>query len=102
MESQKHYATWGLLALNIIIFLLMAADGAGLFETDGLVNLKWGSNFAPLTLSGDWWRLITNLFIHFGIIHILMNMYALYMIAIFLEPMLGKARYVAAYLCTGV
>src|SRR6185437_4258531 len=55
-----------------------------------------------MNLGGDWWRLITNLFIHFGIIHLLANMYALYFIAIYLESMLGKQKYIAAYLCTGV
>jgi len=59
------YATYGIIVLNTIIFILMAADGAGIMEANGLVHLKWGSNFGPLTLSGDWWRLLTNIFIHF-------------------------------------
>jgi rhomboid protease GluP len=80
----------------------MAINGAGIFEPDGLVHIKWGSNYSPLTLSGDWWRLITNVFIHFGIIHLAMNMYCLYMVGIYLEPMLGKAKYTTAYLCTGI
>ncbi len=102
LTGSNLYATFTIIGLNILIFLLMVLDGAGLFEPNGLVHLRWGSNFAPLTLSGDWWRLITNTFIHFGVIHITMNMYCLYSVATYLEPMLGKKKYVVAYLSTGV
>ncbi|MCP9751771.1 rhomboid family intramembrane serine protease [Ferruginibacter sp. HRS2-29] len=100
--SGKLYVTYTIIAINVIVFILMIMDGAGIMTANGLVHLKWGSNFGPLTLSGDWWRLITNIFIHFGIIHLLMNMYALYMIGMYLELMLGKVKYATAYVCTGL
>ncbi len=96
------YLTYGIIGINVLVFILMAINGAGILETNGIEQIKWGSNYSPLTLSGDWWRLITNVFIHFGIIHLLMNMYCLYTVGIYLEPMLGKAKYATAYLCTGV
>ncbi len=96
------YATYAIIGINILVFILMVFDGAGLIEPNGIVHMKWGSNYTPLTQSGDWWRLITNTFIHFGIIHILMNMYCLFTVGSYLEPMLGKIKYVTAYLCTGV
>ncbi len=102
LSKSNLYVTYVIMAINILVFVLMALNGAGIFEPDGLVHLRWGSNFAPLTLSGDWWRLITCTFLHFGIIHLAMNMYSLYMVGIYLEPMLGKIRYVAAYLATGI
>ncbi len=102
LSGSNMYVTYAIMAINIIIFILMAVNGAGIFEPNGYVHIKWGSNYTPLTLTGDWWRLITNVFIHFGIIHIAMNMYCLYVVGVYLEPMLGKARYIAAYLCTGV
>jgi rhomboid protease GluP len=102
LSGSNLYATYTIIALNIIVFVLMAMNGAGIMEPNGLVHLKWGSNFGPLTLSGDWWRLITCTFIHFGIIHLAMNMYAFYTVGIYLEPLLGKQRYVTAYLCTGI
>jgi rhomboid protease GluP len=101
-SSSNLYATYAIIAINAIVFILMAINGAGFFESNSLVHIKWGSNYTPLTLSGDWWRLITCVFIHFGIIHIAMNTYALYMAGVYLEPMLGKTKYVLAYLCTGV
>jgi rhomboid protease GluP len=97
------YATYGIIAINVVVFILMVIDGAEIFTvTNGLVHIKWGSNVTALTLSGDWWRLITSTFIHFGIIHLAMNMYALYAAGVYLEPMLGKTKYIAAYLCTGI
>ena len=102
LSGSNLYFTYAIIGINVLVFLLMALDGAGIFEPNGLVHLRWGSNFAPLTLSGDWWRLITNVFLHFGVIHITMNMYCLYSIATYIEPMLGKSKYITAYLCTGV
>ncbi len=102
LAGSNLYITYAIMAINIIVFGLMAFDGAGIFEPNGLVHLKWGSNYSPLTLSGDWWRLLTCTFIHFGIIHLAMNMYCLYTIGVYLEPMLGKIKYTAAYLCTGI
>lgn len=102
LAGSNLYVTYGIIGINVLVFILMAVNGAGIFEANGLVHIKWGSDYAPLTLSGDWWRIITSIFLHFGIIHLLMNMYSLYSIAIYLEPMLGKLKYTAAYLCTGV
>lgn len=102
LNGSNLYATYSIIGINVLVFILMAVDGAGIIDLNGLVHIKWGSNFSPLTLSGDWWRLFTNIFIHFGIIHLLMNMYALYMVGIYLEPMLGKVKYLTAYLCTGI
>ena len=102
LSGSNLYVTYAIIAINVVVFILMVIDGAGIFEPNGLVQIKWGSNYTPLTLSGDWWRLLTNIFIHFGIIHLLMNMYCLYIAGVYLEPMLGKVKYTAAYLCTGV
>ena len=102
LAGSNLYATYTIMAINVLVFVLMAINGAGIFEPNGYVHIKWGSNFSPLTLSGDWWRLITCTFIHFGIIHLAMNMYCLYTVGVYLEPMLGKARYITAYLCTGL
>lgn len=102
LSGSNLYATYAIITINVIVFFLMVIDGAGIMDTNAVVHIKWGSNFTALTLSGDWWRLITNVFIHFGIIHIVMNTYAFYTVGVYLEPMLGKTRYITAYLCTGV
>ena len=102
LSGSKLIVTYGIMLINVVVFILMAIDGAGIFEPNGYTHIKWGSNYTPLTLSGDWWRLISCMFIHFGIFHLAMNTYALYMAGVYLEPMLGKAKFIFAYLCTGV
>ncbi len=96
------YLTYGIIGLNLLVFILMVAGGADFMQPTGIDIIRWGANYGPLTLSGDWWRLISCVFVHIGIIHLLFNMYALYMAGVYLEPLLGKARYMVAYLCTGV
>ena len=102
LSGSNLYATYGIIAINVVVFILMAINGAGIFDPKAMVHINWGSNYSPLTLSGDWWRLITCVFIHFGIIHLAMNTYALYIAGVYLEPMLGKTKYIVAYLATGV
>lgn len=97
-----YFVTPILLDLNILIFILMAICGVDIMQPDSQSLLNWGANFRPLTLEGEWWRLITNCFLHIGILHLLMNMYALLFIGLLLEPYLGRTRYISAYLLTGI
>jgi len=100
--TEGYFITPILIDLNIVIFVLMVISGADFFLPDNESLIKWGANFRPVTLEGEWWRLITNCFLHIGILHLLMNMYALLYIGLLLEPYLGKARFIAAYLLTGI
>ena len=100
--TQGYFITPILINLNIAIFVLMIVWGVNFMLPDNESLLKWGANFRPLTLEGESWRLITNCFLHIGIFHLLMNMYALLYIGLLLEPHLGKARFSAAYLLTGI
>jgi rhomboid protease GluP len=45
--------TYAIMGINVLVFILMAFKGAGIFEPDGYVHVAWGSNYSPLTLSGD-------------------------------------------------
>ncbi len=94
--------TYTIIGLNLLIFIMMLLSGVALF--DPLVSdlVRWGANVKWRTLDGEWWRLISSVFVHIGLVHILFNMYALYMVGIYLEPMLGKGRYITAYLATGL
>jgi rhomboid protease GluP len=91
-----------LIDLNIILFLLMVISGVNAFAPDTESLISWGANLRPLTTGGEWWRLLTNCFLHIGVFHLLMNMFALVYIGILLEPYLGKARFATAYLLTGI
>ena len=88
--------------LNILVFVLMLVAGVHWFAPLGQDLMNWGANFAPLTTSGQWWRLLSSTFLHIGILHLLVNMWALLYIGVLLEPMLGTARYLSAYLIAGI
>jgi rhomboid protease GluP len=100
--TKDFFVTPILLNINILIFILMVATGVNFFIPDSESLLNWGANFRPITLEGQSWRLLTACFLHIGIFHLLLNMYALLYIGVLLEPYLGKTRFLAAYLITGI
>lgn len=97
-----YYVTYGLMAINILVFIVMLARGVHVMSPTGQDILNWGGNMRQYTVSGEWWRLITSTFVHIGVIHLLMNMYALYSLGQYLEPVMGRWKFLAAYLSTGV
>jgi len=95
--------TLGLILANLALFLVMAALGGGFWQSSqsGL-QLAWGANFAPATQDGQWWRLGSALFIHFGLLHLGTNMVALWDAGQLLERSLGHARFLGLYLLAGL
>lgn len=91
-----------LVAINAAVFVVMCVAGVGIIAPDGAAVVHWGSNYGPLTTSGQWWRLLTNIFVHFGILHIALNMWALYASGRTVERMFGSARFVLLYLFAGI
>jgi rhomboid protease GluP len=94
--------TLGLLALNVLVFATMLGFGAGLWHTSNGVQLQWGANFGPATQDGQWWRLVTALFLHFGVVHLGLNMWALWDVGRLVEQLYGRWRFTLLYLGSGV
>lgn len=96
--------TKALILANVAVFLAMAfyTVGASFFEPKTDMMLKWGANFAMLTLDGQWWRLLTSCFLHFGVVHIGMNMVALWAIGQSVEKLFGTPRYLIVYFLSGL
>lgn len=90
------------LATNVAVFLLMLLFGAGWWHTPNGVQLAWGANFGPATQDGQWWRLFTAMFIHFGVIHLSLNMWALWDVGRLVEQLYGRWRFAVLYLGSGV
>lgn len=95
-------ATPILMDISLVVYLLMLFNGVHFMEPTVEDLLNWGGNLRAQTLGGEPWRLLTCCFVHIGLIHLLFNMYALLMIGIQLEPLLGSARLLALYVITGV
>ena len=92
----------GVLAVNVLVFVIMAASGVSPMEptVDGLIH--WGANFGPLTTGGQWWRLLTSMFVHIRLFHIGMNMFVLWDIGRFMERLLGRGGFLVMYLFAGL
>ena len=71
-------------------------------SADALAILHAGANLNPFTLGGEPWRMITSMFLHYGVIHLLVNMYALYVLGTSLEPALGTPRFLLVYFFCGI
>ena len=84
-----------LITINIVIFVLQLVLG-----WDVVAN--FGANYAPFVKSGKFYVLITSMFIHGNLIHLLFNMYALYIIGPQVESFYGKIKYLAIYFGSGI
>ena len=90
-------ATFILIAINAVAFIAeLGAGGGG--SVSGSGNLvDDGGLFGPAVDSGDWWRIVTSGFLHAGLLHLLFNMYVLYIAGTLLEPGIGTPRFLGIY-----
>jgi membrane associated rhomboid family serine protease/antitoxin component YwqK of YwqJK toxin-antitoxin module len=97
--------TFILAALNVLAFAWVAVQQQSLLlntSGDVLAILHAGANLNPFTLGGEPWRLITSMFLHFGIWHLVMNMYGLIALGIALEKGIGSIRFLIVYFIFGI
>ena len=88
--------------VNIAVFLATALASSSVMDISGEVSVHYGANFGPYTLSGEWWRLFTYMFLHGGAMHIFFNMWCLWDLGQLCESLYGRWTYAAIYLITGV
>ena len=86
-----------LIALNIAVFIALALAGAGVLSPHPAVHVRWGSNFGPLTADGEWWRLLTGAFMHYGVVHLALNMWVLWDAGRLAERLFGPAAFLFIY-----
>src|SRR4051812_39804990 len=99
---RRSYGLPLLIDLNIAVFLAMVFAGLGFisFGSDDLIS--WGGNYGPALIQGQIFRLVTSLFVHGGIMHLLNNMYGLVVAGLFLNTALPNWRMILCYLVTGL
>jgi membrane associated rhomboid family serine protease len=90
-----------LIGINVGIYFLQLADGASVNASSGWIYVH-GALYGPLVAQGDWYRLITAAFLHYGPIHLGLNMLGLWWIGRPLEDYLGPVRYLLLYLVSGL
>ena len=96
------YATYALIALNVGIWLWMAASGIGIMQAPADQLLLWGGNAASEVQKGEWWRLLSATFLHSGIMHIAMNMLGLYAAGTTVERIYGHRLFLLIYFGAGL
>jgi len=116
------YATRAIIGVNVVFFIISAITGgpraiAGAGGWLGLMGdqtpvTRWGSvlGYAPYVLggaphgiaAGEWYRLITAMFLHYGVLHLLLNMVLLWQLGRYLEDKLGPLRFLTLYLLAGL
>src|ERR1700740_170638 len=102
LKSWFQCATIVLIALNVLVFLMMVLQGVSVFNPTADSVLRWGADYGPLTLHGQWWRMVVSTFLHFGLIHLLFNMFVLFSIGLFMESLAGRVPFVVLYLVCGL
>jgi rhomboid protease GluP len=100
--TKDHGMTFFLIAVNMLVFIAMVIRGVNLVEPEANDIIKWGGNVKFNVTGGEWWRLVTNLFVHIGILPLLVNLVGLYFVGLMVESILGKLKFLIAYLTVGV
>ena len=91
-----------LIALNTLVYLIMALQARSFLTFDPGLLLNWGANAGALTSGGQWWRLLTSTFEHGGLLHIALNMWCLYNLGWLAELLFGRSRFTLLYLMCGI
>jgi membrane associated rhomboid family serine protease len=97
--SRRTHYTYLFFCLNILIFILMAFAGG---STNEPTLMAFGVKANPEIVRGQWWRFVTPIFLHIGVLHLAFNSYALWIVGPQVEKLYGGPRFVILYVLTGV
>lgn len=95
----KPIVTYVLLYINIIMFFFLEMYG-GSTNTETLV--LFGAKYNLAIMAGEWWRIVSSMFLHVGFIHLIMNMIALYYLGTAVERIFGSSRFTIIYFLAGI
>jgi rhomboid protease GluP len=100
------YVTWAILAVNTLMLIVIgvrSGGGIGFVDPNGAVLCQLGAlNATAIAEHGQWWRLLTVMVLHGGVIHFALNSWALWLFGPTLEFVLGRARFLALYVVSGL
>lgn len=99
MQRNKPFVTWIILAIQILVFLMMELVGS---TQDVNLLVLFGAKYNPFIAAGQYWRLITPMFIHIGFAHLLFNSLTLYYLGTMVEQLAGHLKFLVIYLLAGV
>jgi len=95
-------ATYLLVGVNCLVFLAMVAHHVSAASPTLDQLMYWGAdNAGAVLLLGQWWRIVTAMFVHVGILHLATNMWCLWNLGLLAEPLMGSTGVLAVYILTG-
>src|SRR5271157_236522 len=95
-------ATYVLVGINCAVFLAMLANHVSYWSPTSEQLFRWGAdNAGAVLIGGEWWRIVTAMFVHVGILHLATNMWCLWNLGLLAEPLMGSAGLLAVYILTG-
>jgi rhomboid protease GluP len=100
--TRADLVTKALVTANVLVFVAATIGGAGFIVPNPNVLQAWGTNFGPLTTDGQWWRLVSSMFLHFGVFHLALNMWALYVGGRLAERLFGSQIFALIYFAAGI
>src|SRR5271169_556480 len=101
-QSGSMAVTQAILGVNVAMFVIMTLRGVSPVLPTSEELVYWGANWGPYTIGGQWWRLLTCVFVHIGIMHIALNMWCLWGLGRLAESVYDRWTFGAVYLITGV
>jgi membrane associated rhomboid family serine protease len=101
-QSNSMMVTQALIGINVAVFVVMALRGVSPLQPTVADLVYWGANYGPYTIAGQWWRLLTCVFVHIGIMHIALNMWCLWGLGRLAESVYDSWTFGAVYLITGL
>ena len=102
-QSSSMAVTQAIFGINVAVFVAMMLAGVAMLDNPAWQDLvHWGANFGPLTISGQWWRLLTCVFLHAGLLHIGFNMWCLWDLGRLAESVYGHWTFALVYLICGL
>jgi rhomboid protease GluP len=102
LDRRPPYITYILLSLNILAYLIMTFVGSVYRLNQGEQLILFGAKVNILIAHGHYWRLLTAMFLHIGIVHLFFNSYALYIYGPTVESLFGKAKFIVVYIVSGL
>jgi rhomboid protease GluP len=95
-------ATYLLVGINCVVFIAMVVNGVSIGSPTTEQLMHWGANNAgSVIINGEWWRIVTAMFVHVGILHLATNMWCLWNLSLLAEPLMGSFGVLAVYVLTG-
>lgn len=100
--GKDNIVTLSIIGINVLLYIISAFISRNIMDIHPYVLLEMGAKFGPLIDRGEVWRLVTCAFLHGGIVHLLLNMYALYSIGSQIEIIYGKVKYLIIYFLSAI